>query len=121
MCETVASLSDDQVEVAASYFSVLVRGPNHEDFDADLAAKGAALHKRHCGACHVLPNDENAAHAIGIPLNGQRAGYIRYALGAYASGARESLLEAMAHEIRQLESADFDALINYYSSYRYEE
>ena len=118
MCEAVSALSDEQVAVAATYFSSQVRGPTHEKFDADLAAEGAELHERHCGACHVPPHDEDAAHAIGIPLDGPRAGYVRYALGAYASGARESLLEAMAHELRQLESSDFDTLINYYSSYR---
>ena len=118
MCEAVASLSDKQVTVAAMYFSNQVRGPTHEDFDADLAAKGAELHERHCGACHVPPHDENAAHAIGIPLHGQRADYIRFAITAYLRGGREALLETMAHELSLLEPGDLDALVNYYSSYR---
>jgi sulfide dehydrogenase cytochrome subunit len=118
MCETVASLSEQQVEVAAAYFSAQVRGPTHEEFDADLAAKGAILHERHCGACHVPPHDKNAAHAIGIPLNGQRADYIRFAIVAYLRGDRDPLLDTMAHELHQLEAGDLDALVNYYSSYR---
>lgn len=118
MCEAVALLSDKQVTVAAMYFSNQVRGPTHEDFDADLAAKGAELHARHCGDCHVPPHDKNAAHAIGIPLNGQRAQYIRFAITAYLRGDREALLEAMAHELSLLEPDDLDALVNYYSSYR---
>lgn len=118
MCEAVANLSDEQVAVAATYFSNQVRGTTSEDFDADLAAKGAILHERHCGACHVPPHDDDAASAIGIPLNGQRADYVRYAIGAYLSGDRDPLLETMAHEVQQLEHGDLEALVNYYSSYK---
>jgi len=118
MCEAVASLSEKQVTVAAMYFSNQVRGPTLEDFDADLAARGAELHERHCGACHVPPHDKNAAHAIGIPLNGQRADYIRFAIIAYLSGHRDALLETMAHELSLLDSGDVEALVNFYSSYR---
>ena len=118
MCETVAALSESEVTVAAEYFAARTRNYNLEEFDAELAAKGAVLHERHCGACHVPPHDEDVAYAIGIPLHGQRPDYIRYAIGAYFGGQREPLLDTMAHEIRQLEPADFDALVNYYSSYR---
>jgi cytochrome subunit of sulfide dehydrogenase len=118
MCETVAALTESEVSAAAGYFSGLMREYNLEDFDAELAAKGAILHERHCGACHVPPHDEDVGYAIGIPLHGQRPDYIRYAIGAYFGGKREPLLDTMAHEIQQLDSDDFDALVNYYSSYR---
>ena len=118
MCETVAALSTAEVTAAAGYYAARARHYNHEKYDEELAAKGAMLHERHCGACHVPPHDEDVAYAIGIPLHGQRPDYIRYAIGAYFSGKREPLLETMAHEIRQLEPADFDALVHYYSSYR---
>ncbi len=118
MCETVAALSASEVTAAAEYFAARVRNYNREEFDEELAAKGAVLHERHCGACHVPPHDEDVAYAIGIPLHGQRPDYIRYAIGAYFGGRREPLLDTMAHEIQQLEPADFDALVNYYSSYR---
>ena len=118
MCETVAALREPEVSAAAEYFAAQVRNYNREEFDEELAAKGAMLHERHCGACHVPPHDEDVAYAIGIPLHGQRPDYIRYAIGAYFGGKREPLLDTMAHEIRQLEPADFDALVHYYSSYR---
>jgi cytochrome c553 len=118
MCETVAALSPAEVTAAAGYYAARVRNYNREQFDEELAAKGAVLHERHCGACHVPPHDEDVAYAIGIPLHGQRPDYIRYAIGAYFSGKREPLLDTMAHEIQQLEPADFDALVHYYSSYR---
>ena len=118
MCETVAALSPAEVTAAAEYYAARARNYNREHFDEERAAKGAVLHERHCGACHVPPDDEDVAYAIGIPLHGQRPDYIRYAIDAYFSGKREPLLDTMAHEIRQLEPADIDALVNYYSSYR---
>jgi cytochrome c553 len=119
MCETVAALSSAEIATVAEYFAGQVRIYNREDFDRELAAEGAVLHERHCGACHVPPHDEDVAYAIGIPLHGQRPDYIRYAIGAYFGGKRDPLLETMAHEIRQLDQDDFDALVNYYSSYRF--
>jgi cytochrome c553 len=118
MCETVAGLTESEVSTAAEYFAAQERNYNREEYDEGLARKGAILHERHCGACHLPPHDENVDYAIGIPLHGQRSDYIRYALGAYFGGKREPLLDAMAHEIQQLGSDDFDALVNYYSSYR---
>jgi cytochrome c553 len=118
MCETVAALSSSQVTAVAEYFSRQVRNYNLEKFDEKLAAKGAILHERHCGACHVPPHDEDVAYAIGIPLHGQRPDYIRYAIQTYFAGKREPLLDTMAHEIQQLDAEDIDALVNYYSSYR---
>ena len=118
MCETVAALTADQVSAAAEYFSGRARDYNLEEFDAELAARGAVLHERHCGACHLPPHDEDVEYAIGIPLHGQRPDYIRYAIRAYFGGNREPLLDTMAHEIAQLDDGDFEALVNYYSSYR---
>ena len=118
MCATISSLTEAQVSAAADYFSGQVRDYNREEFDAELAAKGAVLHERHCRACHLPPHDEDVAYAIGIPLHGQRPAYIRYAIRAYLEGNREPLLDTMAHEIRQLDEDDFEALVNYYSSYR---
>ena len=118
MCEAVASLSAAQVSAAADYFSGQVRNYNLEEFDAELAARGAVLHERHCGACHLPPHDEDVDYAIGIPLHGQRPDYIRYAIRAYFKGVREPLLDTMAHEIGQIDDRDFEALVNYYSSYR---
>jgi cytochrome c553 len=121
MCEAVAELSDSGVAEAAEYFAGQVRGPTHEEFDKELAAKGAILYQRHCAACHRPPHDEDVASAIGIPLHGQRSDYIRFAIKAYLGGDREALLEVMAHELRQLEGGDLDALVNYFSSYRWAE
>jgi cytochrome c553 len=118
MCESVAALSESQVTEFAEHYAGMERGSSREEFDKDLAAEGAVLHQRHCAACHLPPDDENVADAVGIPLHGQRSEYLRFAIEAYLAGDRESLLEAMANEIEQLVPGDLGVLVNYYSSYR---
>jgi cytochrome c553 len=118
MCESVAALSESEVAKFSEYYAGKERSSSREEFNEDLAAEGAVLHQRHCSACHLPPDHEDVADAVGIPLHGQRSEYLRYAIEAYLSGDRESLLEAMADEIRKLVPGDLGVLVNYYSSYR---
>ena len=64
-----------------------------------------------------LPNDENVEEALGIPLNGQKAAYLRLALGAYLTGDRNTLVPIMADRLRELDQRKIEALINYYASW----
>ncbi len=59
--------------------------------------------------CVILPR-------LGIPLNGQRAAYLRLALGAYLTGDRETLVPIMADKLRELDQDKIEALIHYYAS-----
>ena len=118
MCETVAGLADSKVAEFAEYYAGQVRGSSREEFDKDLAAEGAVLHERHCSRCHLPPDHEDVANAVGIPLHGQRSEYLRFAIETYFAGDRESLLETMADNILKLEDGDLTLLVNYYSSYR---
>ncbi|MEJ2603353.1 MAG: hypothetical protein P8172_08650 [Gammaproteobacteria bacterium] len=117
MCETVSGLSEDEVFALADYFGSKKRMALDQEYDAKLAEEGAALHERHCRACHVPPDAEDVEYAVGIPLHGQRKEYLRYAIEAYLGGHREALLPAMAHELAELEPGDIGALVNYYASY----
>ncbi len=76
---------------------------------------------RMCEKVAALSEDEVTEFAVGFPLHGQHAEYLRYAIDAYFGGDREALLEVMANEIRGLKSGDLGALVNYYSSYRAKE
>jgi cytochrome c553 len=121
MCLIASTLSDEQVGEVAAYFAAQVRGPNNETFDAELAVVGERLHERHCGSCHKASHDKHVADAVGYPLHGQRGDYIRYAIRAYLTGGRESLLRPMAEELATLTPDDIEALINFYASYRAED
>ena len=118
MCETVVALSEPEVTEVAEYYAGLVRGSPQEEFNKDLAAEGEVLHEQYCSICHLPPDHENVALAVGIPLHGQRSEYLRFAIEAYFAGDRVALVETMAERIQNLQAGDLGALVNYYSSYR---
>jgi cytochrome c553 len=118
MCDVVAPLSEAEILEFAEYYSTFPHIFSEEDIDARLARIGGLIHQEHCAICHVLPNDEDAENALGIPLHGQHATYLRIALDAYLSGDRETLVPVMEERIRQLDAVEIEALVNYYSSYQ---
>lgn len=117
MCDTVEFLSDSDIVEMAEYYSAMPRLSSGEEFDESLLPIGKRIHDEHCARCHVLPDDENAGTALGIPLHGQRAAYLRLALGAYMTGDRKTLIPAMAEKLALLDPENIDALVNYYVSY----
>ncbi len=118
MCEAIAPLSNDEILELAEHYSAMQRVSSGEEFDPTLAAAGQLVHEEHCAKCHVMPHDEKAEDALGIPLSGQRAEYLRLALGAYLTGTRETLIPAMAEKIALLDQDAIEALVNYYASYQ---
>jgi cytochrome c553 len=117
MCETVAPLSEDEIIGFAAHYAAMPRISSEEEFDRKLAAVGKLLHDDLCAQCHVLPTDDDVENALGIPLNGQRAAYLRLALGAYLSGDRETLVPIMADKLRELDQGKIEALVHYYASW----
>lgn len=117
MCEAIAPLSNADILELARHYSAMQRISSGEEFDATLATAGKLIHEEHCAKCHVMPDDEDAEFALGIPLNGQRSAYLRLALGAYMTGDRETLIAAMAEKLQLLDQDKIEALVNYYASY----
>jgi len=117
MCETAAALSDEHIAELSEYYGALPRYSHATTFHEDLAASGEKLHKRLCARCHLPPDDPEVEYALGPPLHGQRADYLRYALVSYLDGNRENLLPEMEEKVTQLEHHDIAALVNYYVSY----
>ena len=117
MCETVLHTSDERIADLAEHYAAQPRDSSREEYDEALAAKGEKIHAKLCAQCHVKPDDPEAADALGIPLHGQRGVYLRYALQSYQDGRRENLLDAMAEKLKQVDSEDIEALVNYYASY----
>ena len=117
MCDTAATLSDDQISELAQHYGSLERYSHATSFSERLAAEGAAIHQRLCARCHLAPDDPGVDKALGIPLHGQRADYLRYALESYLNGNRENLLPQMEEKVSELDSRDIAALVDYYISY----
>jgi cytochrome c553 len=118
MCQIAATLSEADVLELAEHFGAMRRVSAGEEFDATLAQTGAPIHEKHCGQCHVMPDDEDVEYALGIPLHGQRSAYLKAALDAYLNGDRETLVPAMAAKLALLDANDIEALVNYYASYQ---
>jgi cytochrome c553 len=118
MCEAAFQLSDDDVAEAADHFAAQKRVSSEEPYVDRLAMKGRRLHRQHCIRCHVRPDDERAAEALGIPLHGQRSAYLEYAFESYLNGNRQTLIPEMAEKLALLTRDDIEALINFYASYK---
>ena len=116
MCKAVAMLTEDQVVELAEHFSAMPYVPAGEEFDADLAASGKAIHEQQCALCHGAGDPGEADASV---LHGQRKNYLRYALQQYAAGER-SQPSAMEKKTTALSGDDIEALLNYYASYRSE-
>ena len=106
MCATAAILTDDNIADLAECYGSLPRFSHATTFNEKLAAAGKNVHERLCSRCHVPPDDPDVADVLGIPLHGQRADYLRYALESYLNGNRENLLPEMEEKLAQLKHGE---------------
>ena len=83
--------------------------------DPELAKKGKAIHQDDCEKCHS--NDGTVASDDAGILAGQRMGYLAQTFDYYKSGKR-SMEKKMKPKIDKLDKAGFDALVNYYGSFK---
>ena len=113
MCAIAANLSEDDIDGLAAAYAELPYVKAKQDFDADLAAAGKALHDEHCDKCH---SDEgtNPEDEAGM-LGGQMMGYLTQSFADYASGEREQPGK-MKDKMDLLSDDDVKALVNYYGS-----
>ena len=117
MCAATKLLSDQDISELAEYYGALERYSHAATFSEERAARGAEIHRQLCSRCHLAPDDPDVADALGIPLHGQRADYLQYALESYLNGNRENLLPEMKEKVSMLDAADVQALVDYYVSY----
>ena len=113
MCAAVADLSDQDIEALGDAYSELPFVPAVQDFDAALAASGAAVHEQHCDKCHS-DGGSNVDDEASI-LAGQWMGYLEYSFADYLSGDRPQD-KKMKEKMEALSAEDVTALIHYYAS-----
>ena len=113
MCDVVADMDDDAIEGIADHYAALPFVAAEQDFDANRAAAGEAIHDSECDRCHsdggANPDDEASI------LAGQWMGYMRASFDQYASGERWQD-EKMAEKMENLSADDVEALVHYYAS-----
>lgn len=110
-------LSDEDVKALAGYYGKQKFMAYKQDFNAEQAKQGKALHKQYCDKCHSSGGTSSEDDA-GI-LAGQPVGYLKYSLDNYANGKRE-MGEKMSVKFKaMMEAAGKDGitqLIQYYAS-----
>lgn len=113
MCAVAADLSEDDIEGLAAAYAEFPYVKATQDFDADKAAAGKALHDEQCDRCHSEEgtNPEDEAGMLG----GQQMGYLRDTFAAYADESREQPGK-MKQKMDLLSADDAEALIHYYGS-----
>ena len=113
MCDAVADLADEEIDEVAAHYAGLPFVAAKQDFDADLAAAGKAVHEEQCDRCHS-EGGSNPEDEAGI-LAGQWMGYLEATFAEYASGDREQP-KKMEEKLSALSADDVKALVHYYAS-----
>jgi len=113
MCDVVADFSDDAIDEIAAHYAGLPYVAMKQEFDADLAAAGQAVHEAQCDRCHS-EGGSNPEDEAGI-LSGQPTGYLTTTFAEYASGDREQP-KKMEEKMSALSADDAKALVHYYAS-----
>ena len=113
MCAVTADLSDETIDEVAAHYAALPFVAAKQDFDADLAAAGKAIHEAECDRCHS-EGGSNPEDEAGI-LAGQQMGYLMDTFAEYKSGEREQPSK-MEEKLNALSDDDIKALVNYYAS-----
>jgi sulfide dehydrogenase cytochrome subunit len=113
MCKVVAEFSDEEIDEVAAHYAGLAFVAAKQEFDADLAAAGQAVHEAQCDRCHS-EGGSNPEDEAGI-LAGQWVGYLQATFAEYATGDREQP-KKMQETLETLSDADVAALLHYYAS-----
>lgn len=113
MCDVVADFSDDAIDEIAAHYAGLPYVAMKQEFDADLAAAGKAVHDEQCDRCHS-EGGSNPEDEAGI-LSGQPMGYLTSTFAEYAAGEREQP-KKMEEKMSALSDDDVKALVHYYAS-----
>lgn len=113
MCAVAAELTDDEIEELGDAYAELPFVPAVQEFDAALAAAGAAIHDKQCDKCHS-EGGSNIDDEASI-LAGQWMGYMETTFADYASGERDQDGK-MKEKMDALSAEEEKALIHYYAS-----
>lgn len=109
--------TDDEIAAMAVYFAEQDYVPAEQEFDADLAAKGEAVHEKNCSKCHE-DGGTSADDDAGF-LQGQWSIFLKDAFADFHSEVRE-MPKKMKKKMKKLDEnhdANMAALIEYYKSH----
>lgn len=112
MNEIAQSLSDEEVDELAKYFSNLAFKPAKQEADEELASRGGIVHKRYCEKCHTGNGKEPVDDAA--ILAGQWTPYLTRQFENILTGKR-MVPRSMLRRIRKLSQQDIESLLHFYA------
>ena len=115
MCREAKELSEADIKGVGQYFAGKKFVRAQQKFDAALAAKGKQIHEDNCEKCHS--NGGSVASDDAGILAGQWIPYLEKTFKEYSSGKRP-MEQKMKPKIEKLNKTAFDALVNYYGSFK---
>lgn len=106
-----------EIKAMADYFADKPVALATQEFDAELASMGEALHADNCEKCH----EEGGRSTVDdmVPLAGQWKHYLHYSIADFHGGARgmPKKMKSRLEEVMETEGENgLAALINYYAS-----
>ena len=113
MNEVAQSLTDDEIEAAAVYYSEQQWQPHPQPFDVALAGRGAVVHARKCGKCH--PKGGSVPEADLAITAGQWRDYLEEQFRNFDAGTRP-MTAKMQRKYETLSATDKEAIIEFYVS-----
>ena len=115
MCKIAADMSTGDINQVAAYFASKKFVRAAQRVDPALAQKGKSIHQLNCEKCHS-DGGSVASDDAGI-LAGQWMPYLKEQLQDFSAGKRP-MGKKMKPKIEKLQEADFDALANFYGSFK---
>ncbi len=114
MCVIAKDLSEGDIAEIADYYGSMDFTAAKQSFDADKAAAGASLHKKHCRKCHA--DGGSYADDDASMLAGQWMPYLEQVFADYVAGDRNMLEDKMKEKMGALSDEESEALIHFYGS-----
>ena len=113
MNEIAQSLSDEETDELAKYFSSLKFKPVKQEADKELASRGEVIHNRYCEKCHT----ENGRFPVedAAILAGQWTPYLKRQFDNILTGKR-LVPRSMLRRIKKLSEDDIEALLHFYAA-----
>jgi cytochrome subunit of sulfide dehydrogenase len=115
MCEISKGLGDSDSGSIAKFYASKKFVRAAQTVDADLANKGKMIHEKNCEKCHSSDGSDPKDDA-GV-LAGQWLPYLKASLEEFSTGKRP-MEKKMKPRIDKLDAAAFEALANYYASFK---
>lgn len=113
--------TDEEIQAMAAYYAAIDYVPAQQEYDTDLARRGAELHEQSCASCHTA---NGAVGEDDLPIiAGQWAPHLRYTLVDYlqfgrpfTEGKRSQFMEiAQGHSTDEI-LENIEALVHFYAS-----